>query len=247
MAVRRSQHAGFTLVELLVVIGIIALLVGILLPALGRARESAQRVTCLSNMRNIAQAILMYVQDSKIMPIGGPAADFPWTVRMAPPVERFVAVYGRNYGWGAPQPWNGKVGVGVMHPKYVKDARIFWCPALGPNFENKNILSGHIPTMVAESGEVPSGYIYRIKVDYTNWMTSKMLNQAKGSHSMMVLADMVYSDNAPANHKNGFNSVYYDGHGKWIKDPQNKLNANVYFNRPTLDVKKFIARADSGE
>src|SRR5688572_2757403 len=60
-----SGHRAFTLVELLIVVGIIAVLIGILMPVFSKAREQAKRTKCLANLRTLGQAMVMYANESK--------------------------------------------------------------------------------------------------------------------------------------------------------------------------------------
>src|SRR5205814_1997468 len=68
----RAPRRAFTLVELLVVIGIISVLIALLMPALAGAREAANRVKCLANLRSMAQAAHLHAQEHKgHMPVAG--------------------------------------------------------------------------------------------------------------------------------------------------------------------------------
>jgi prepilin-type N-terminal cleavage/methylation domain-containing protein/prepilin-type processing-associated H-X9-DG protein len=75
----RRARAGFTLIEILVVIAIIGVLVGLLLPAVTAARESARRAKCLSNQRNLAMGILGYVNDFGVFPPSGTFGEDSYT------------------------------------------------------------------------------------------------------------------------------------------------------------------------
>src|SRR5262245_16135453 len=77
-ALNSFPRNAFTLVELLVVIGIIAVLISVLLPALSRAREQSKRVQCLSNLRQIGMALVAYTIENKGGLPGVASRSTPW-------------------------------------------------------------------------------------------------------------------------------------------------------------------------
>lgn len=113
---------GFTLIELLVVIAIIAILAAILFPAFQRAKVTAVRASCLSNMRQLGQSIIAYATDYDDTPplvssFGNPNATTTWGLRTPNSFSNAPVVNGPFVMWAD-----------EIFP-YVKSTKIFACPA----------------------------------------------------------------------------------------------------------------------
>jgi len=123
-----SRRRGFTLIELLVVIAIIGILASMVFPVFARARESARKVVCLSNVKNIALAIQMYLADNNdtMMPYEHRAEvhEFLLTKSSTCDVEMM--------GWNL----NPYLRVPVVLDEYVKNRDVWRCPSakLNPIF-----------------------------------------------------------------------------------------------------------------
>jgi prepilin-type N-terminal cleavage/methylation domain-containing protein/prepilin-type processing-associated H-X9-DG protein len=144
----RTRSTGFTLIELLVVIAIIAILAAILFPVFARAREKARQTSCLSNLKQIGVAWIMYAgdYDETVMPVQSgfyPASDV---------VYYWWTQYDHSASSSIPEG-------GLLYP-YMKSDRINVCPSF------RNDLRGSLGL---------TGYAYNyVYLSPINWWTSQI-------------------------------------------------------------------------
>jgi len=190
---RRKTHA-FTLVELLVVIGIIALLIAILMPALQKARDQANRTSCMSNIRQLTIGWLQYATEHKFKVMGSntqgasgaPAGYADW-------------VWGDDFGNS-----EKSLEAGQLWP-YIKSAKAYHCPG---------DFGFHVWTYSISNffcGENGGG---SLKVVYS-------LNQVKHSSDTFVFTEEDdYRADATGYNRNSFMVIPYPS-DQWIDFPAN--------------------------
>ncbi len=230
-----SPVRGFTLIELLVVIAIIAILAGMLLPALGKAKAKAKTVQCASNMKNWGLATLMYMGDfeDRIPLFGDLSSDYTkafWHAKLAPYVAKQTQ---DGKVFNQTEVFNSDLrkcpGGSFTLPPFTKGAwsRTNWNCWIGANFGAfgtplsapfyygdtvKPLLASRIssPSDAMMFMDTLTHYVYS-PVD-GNYRFALDMNKDGLADSMPQYPDVPFNNARPTVHNNGANLTLLDGH-----------------------------------